>query len=111
MRDGEFSDFIIIHKSMGIVFLECKGGVIRYSSNEAKWYQNEKRLKKSPLQQASSGKFALRALLNSPKYRDEIQFDNIPSIHGAIFPNTPELNNVQYGTDIKPEMIIWAKRL
>ena len=109
MRDGEYSDFIIIHKSMGIAFLECKGGTIRYSSNEAKWYQNEKRLKKSPLQQASSGKFALRALLNSPKYRDEIQFDNIPSIHGAIFPNTPGLNNVQYGTDIKPEMIIWAK--
>ena len=58
MRDGEYSDFIIIHKSMGIAFLECKGGTIRYSSNEAKWYQNEKRLKKSPLQQASSGKFA-----------------------------------------------------
>ena len=36
MRDGEYSDFIIIHKSMGIAFLECKGGTIRYSSNEAK---------------------------------------------------------------------------
>ena len=109
MRDGEYSDFIIIHKSMGIAFLECKGGVLRYLSNEAKWYQNEKRLKKGPLQQASNGKFALRALLNSPRYKEKIQFDNIPTIHGAIFPNTPRFENVQYGTDIKPEMIIWAK--
>ena len=108
MRDGEYSDFIIIHKSMGITFLECKGGSITYSSSEAKWYQNEKRLKKSPLQQASNGKYALRALLNSARYRNKIQFDNIPSIHGAIFPNTPKIENILYGTDIKPEMIIWA---
>jgi len=108
MRDGEYSDFIIIHKTKGVAFLECKGGSITYSSNEVRWYQNEKRLNKSPLQQASNGKFALRALLNSPKYKEEIEFDKINSIHGAIFPNTPELDNIQYGTDIKPEMLIWA---
>ena len=32
----------------------------------------------------------------------------IPSIHGAIFPNTPKIKDISYGTDIKPEMILWA---
>ena len=80
MRDGEYSDFIIIHKTKGVAFLECKGGSITYSSNEVRWYQNEKRLNKSPLQQASNGKFALRALLNSARYKEEIEFDKINSI-------------------------------
>ena len=38
MRDGEYADFIIIHKNKGILFLECKGGNISYNPNEAKWY-------------------------------------------------------------------------
>ena len=34
IRDGEFTDFLIIHPKMGILFLECKGGRIEYKSNE-----------------------------------------------------------------------------
>ena len=49
IRDGEYSDFIIIHKQKGILFLECKGGQITYKSDEVRWYQNGKQLKKSPL--------------------------------------------------------------
>ena len=48
-------------------------------------------------------------MLNSARYKEEIEFDKINSIHGAIFPNTPELDNIQYGTDIKPEMLIMGK--
>jgi hypothetical protein len=46
MRDGEYSDFIIIHKNKGILFLECKGGSITYKPDEVRWYQNKKILKK-----------------------------------------------------------------
>ena len=109
MRDGEYADFIIIHKSKGILFLECKGGNISYNPNEAKWYQNKKPLKKSPIKQASDGKLNLINLLKSLKYKEEINIEAIPTIHGAIFPNTPKPENLRLGTDIKPQMIIWAQ--
>ena len=109
MRDGEYADFIIIHKNKGILFLECKGGNISYNPNEVRWYQNKKQLKKSPIKQANDGKLNLINFLKSPKYREEINIDSIPTIHGAIFPNTPKPDNLHLGADIKPEMIIWAQ--
>ena len=109
MRDGEYADFIIIHKNKGILFLECKGGNISYNPNEVRWYQNKKQLKKSPIKQANDGKLNLINFLKSPKYREEINIDAIPTIHGAIFPNTPKPNSLHLGADIKPEMIIWAQ--
>ena len=86
MRDGEYADFIIIHKNKGILFLECKGGNISYNPNEVRWYQNKKPLKKSPIKQANDGKLNLINLLRSLKYKEEINIHSIPTIHGAIFP-------------------------
>ena len=109
MRDGEYSDFIIVHKDKGILFLECKGGSISYRANEVRWYQNKNILKKSPIKQANDGKLSLIALLQSSKYKEEININSIPTIHGAIFPNTPKPSNITLSADIKPEMIIWAE--
>ena len=109
MRDGEYADFIIIHKDKGILFLECKGGNISYNPTEVKWYQNKKPLKKSPIKQANDGKLNLINLLNSLKDKENINIHSIPTIHGAIFPNTPKPKEIRLGTDIKPEMIIWAE--
>ena len=109
MRDGEYSDFIIIHKEKGILFLECKGGIISFNPLEGKWYQNKKVLKKSPLKQANDGKLNLINLLKSIKYKEEINIDSIPTIHGALFPNTPKPSDSKLGTDVKPEMLIWAQ--
>ena len=109
MRDGEYADFIIIHKNKGILFLECKGGNISYNPNEVRWYQNKKPLKKSPIKQANDGKLNLINLLRSLKYKEEINIHSIPTIHGAIFPNTPKPDNLRLGTDTKPQMIIWAQ--
>ena len=109
MRDGEYTDFIILHPKKGILFLECKGGLIKYNSTEGKWYQNEKRLDKSPMQQSEDGKRILLGLLKSPYIKKKINIDVIPTIHGAIFPNTPKPKGVTFGTNIKPEMIIWAE--
>ena len=39
MRDGEYTDFIILHPQKGIIFLECKGGLLTYNAKEGKWYQ------------------------------------------------------------------------
>ena len=109
MRDGEYADFIIIHKNKGILFLECKGGNISYNANEVRWYQNKKPLKKSPIKQANDGKLNLINLLRSLKYKEEINIHSIPTIHGAIFPNTPKPDNLRLGADTKPQMIIWAQ--
>ena len=109
MRDGEYSDFIILHPKKGMLFLECKGGLIEYNSTEGKWYQNHKRLNKSPLQQSEDGKRKLLGLLKSPYMKDKINIDLIPTIHGAIFPTTPKPKRVTFATNIKPEMIIWAE--
>ena len=32
-----FIDFIIIHPRMGVLFLECKGGLLEYDRNKRKW--------------------------------------------------------------------------
>jgi len=109
MRDGEYADFIIIHKNKGILFLECKGGNISYNPNESRWYQNKKPLKKGPIKQASDGKLNLINLLKSLKYKEDINIDSIPTIHGAVFPNTPKPSGFRLGTDVKPEMLIWAQ--
>ena len=109
MRDGEYSDFIILHPKKGMLFLECKGGLMEYNSTEAKWYQNHKRLNKSPLQQSEDGKRKLLGLLKSPYMKDKINIDLIPTIHGAFFPTTPKPKRVTFATNIKPEMIIWAE--
>ena len=34
IKDFEFTDFIIIHPKMGILFLECKGGLLEYQKIE-----------------------------------------------------------------------------
>ena len=72
MRDGEYTDFIILHPKKGILFLECKGGLIKYNSTEGKWYQNEKRLDKSPMQQSEDGKRILLGLLKSPYIKKKL---------------------------------------
>ena len=42
LREGEYADFIILHPTKGMMFLECKGGNITYNATEKKWYQNNK---------------------------------------------------------------------
>lgn len=109
MRDGEYSDFIVLHKNKGILFLECKGGQISYNPREGRWYQNKNILKRSPIKQANEGKLEFIKLLKSTKYKNDIKVDAIPTIHGALFPNTPKPSEIILGADIKPEMIIWAQ--
>ena len=109
MRDGEYTDFIILHPQKGLVFLECKGGLVTYNAKEGKWYQEDNLLRESPIKQAEGGKRILLGLLNAPHNKKKINIEDVPTIHGAIFPNTPKPRGVTFGTNIKPEMIIWAE--
>ena len=63
----------------------------------------------TPLEDAKFGKNNLiRFLKKELNLNENSWVDDISTIHGAIFPNTPK----QDGTlppDIKPEMIIWSE--
>lgn len=63
IQDRE-ADFIILHPDKGILILEAKGGQIKYDAINKDWYQNEKRMKISPFQQAKDIKFRFLNFLN-----------------------------------------------
>ncbi len=122
LEKGEITDFLIIHPKKGILFLECKGGLMEYDKMEERWKQNNKPLKKSsdPFEQAKNGQYTLINLLKE-KYGEKIILKNgqstivtakwakkIPLLTGAIFPNTPKIKG-SLPSDIKPPMIIWAE--
>ena len=111
IKDFEFTDFIIIHPKMGILFLECKGGLVEYKKIEKKWYQNNNKLNRGPFEQLRDGKFNFIRLLKKKydiKNTDkESWIDGIPFVQGAIFPDTPKIEG-SLPPDIFPEMIIWA---
>ncbi len=54
-------DFLILHPQFGILVLEVKGGVIKYSNGL--WYQNDKKLERSPDNQAKQNKFNIKKFL------------------------------------------------
>ena len=105
--DGEIADFLIIHPNKGIIFVESKNGIISYNKNEGQWYQNEKSLKKDPIEQSMEHK---KKFLRKLKNETNIQI-NIPTIHAVLFPATPkpELLKKEFRFDIKPEMMMWRE--
>ena len=111
IKDFEFTDFIIIHPKMGILFLECKGGLVEYKKIERKWYQDNNKLPRGPFEQLRDGKFSFIRLLKKKygiKNTDKDSWiDKIPFVQGAIFPDTPKIKG-SLPPDIFSEMIIWA---
>ena len=86
LSDGEIADFFMIHPNKGIIFIECKNGIISYNKNDGQWYQNERELKKDPIKQAMEHK---KKFLRKLKEETNIQI-NIPTIHAVLFPATPK---------------------
>lgn len=72
VQDRE-ADFIIIHPKKGILILEVKGGKIRYDHFNKIWYQNDKRIKISPFEQAKDIKFKFLDFLG--KYPEFVRKD------------------------------------
>ena len=64
MRDGEYTDFIILHPQKGLAFLECKGGLVTYNAKEGKWYQEDNLLRESPIKQAEGGRSTTKRSLS-----------------------------------------------
>tara|TARA_B100000686_G_C16796616_1_gene982850 strand:- start:1470 stop:3290 length:1821 start_codon:yes stop_codon:yes gene_type:complete len=123
LKTGELSDFLIIHPNKGILFLECKGGLMEWNKMEQVWTQNNKKIQKSkgPFEQAKNGMYSFINLFTE-KFKEkrfikrlnkEVEvvqkwIKDIPMITGAIFPNTPK-HKGSLPADVKSEMIIWAE--
>lgn len=73
-HDGEI-DFLIVHRELGLLILEVKGGRIRVQSGTGRWYtkdrfDEETQLKVNPFSQAERNLYNLRAkLAEAPKTR------------------------------------------
>ena len=68
--DGQ-ADFLVTHPELGLLVLEVKGGVVRFSAQTGQWFttpsgQSERTLKESPFDQAKRNMYALRDLLRDP---------------------------------------------
>ena len=106
---GEYADFMIVHPQRGIIFLECKAGLMSYNATKGKWSRNKVELEKSPIIQAQDGMYGFKKLCTFPRNQKKINISNIPLIYGAIFPDTPKPNKFDFGSSVKPEMIIWVE--
>ena len=64
LKSGELSDFLIIHPNKGILFLECKGGLMEWDKMKQLWSQSNKIIQKSkgPFEQAKKGMYSFKFL-------------------------------------------------
>ena len=108
LGDGEIADFFVIHPKRGIIFIECKKGIISYDRESGLWFTNNQQLKKDPIQQAMEHR---RKFLK--KIKDETTINiNIPTTHAVLFFETPkpEMLKKEFRFDIKPEMMMWREQ-
>ena len=108
LSDGEIADFFVIHPKKGIIFIECKKGIISYDRESGLWFTNNQQLKKDPIQQAMEHR---RKFLK--KIKDETTINiNIPTTHAVLFFETPkpEILKKEFRFDIKPEMMMWREQ-
>ena len=108
LGDGEIADFFVIHPKKGIIFIECKKGIISYDRESGLWFTNNQQLKKDPIQQAMEHR---RKFLK--KIKDETTINiNIPTTHAVLFFETPkpEMLKKEFRFDIKPEMMMWREQ-
>lgn len=105
-RDGE-ADVVALHAAYGAVVLEVKGGSI--TARDGAWFQNERRLAKSPTEQAVRAKYALLE-----KVRQVADADDAGVLwftHAVAFPDAGSVPDEWLGPDLEPRMILTAQEL
>ena len=111
--DGE-SDFVIAHPQRGILFLEVKGGGVKFDANKAEWTSEDRYGEVNPLRdpvgQARDSKHQLRRkLCKKLKELGRLPQQRIPAWHGVVLPDASLPEGVgDLGAD-KPRDIFWCK--
>jgi hypothetical protein len=81
-------DFLLFHPKKGLLSLEVKGGKVHQENGE--WYQYDKKLPRSPIEQAKVNKYSIRSYLFNHMHGDtEMAFG-----HAVCFPNSGPIRNL-----------------
>lgn len=90
--DGE-CDFLVLHRELGALFIECKGKGV-YRDGQGNWWRgkdkNRKPLKKPPEEQARRIRYDMIELLEKRQGKEFPELNGVPFIHGwaVAFPVT-----------------------
>lgn len=82
--DDREIDFLVAHPAHGLLAIEVKGGRIRIDGYRGEWVQDDRTMKKNPVEQARSAAYALhRYLEEQPETRDY----NFPTWYAVGLPD------------------------
>ncbi len=95
-RDGE-CDFIIAHESLGILFIEVKGGELGRDGSTGDWYRKtksgEKKIK-DPIKQAMTSKHVTLQLMKEHWPKGQMPYMRLR--HGVVLPHSSKPVTVDY---------------
>jgi hypothetical protein len=104
-KQGE-CDFIILHPSKGMLFVEAKSGkVFRGCENEEFWITGNGTRVKNPIKQANKGRFAVTKYLEQ-----QMGAFRLPHNIALAFPEADNINQIGMNA-MRPEMFILAPDL
>ncbi len=107
-KDGE-CDFVVAHKSLGVLAIEVKGGGIDFNPEKNQWTSTDRNGVvhniKNPVNQARSAKYQIRERL---KKTANLRQRKITVRHGVIFPDASKPPR-ELGAD-RPTRIFCASR-
>jgi hypothetical protein len=106
MKDNEI-DFVLYHRSYGVVVIEVKGGRIRHSAKSGNFYSinryGERFKIKDPFQQALVWKSRFWRVLRNRNIK-------VPVSHAVAFPSVNE-SEIKESASITPEIVIGRQRM
>lgn len=106
MKDNEI-DFVLYHRSYGVVVIEVKGGRIRHNTDKGEFYSinryGESFKIKDPFQQALVWKSRFWRVLRNRNI-------NVPVSHAVVFPSVNE-SEILESAAITPEIVIGRKKM
>jgi hypothetical protein len=106
MKDNEI-DFVLYHRSYGVVVIEVKGGRIRHSARSGNFYSinryGERFKIKDPFQQALVWKSRFWRVLRNRNIK-------VPVSHAVAFPSVNE-SEIKESASITPEIVIGRQRM
>lgn len=82
--DDREIDFLVAHPRYGLLAIEVKGGQITIDGTTKQWFQNGKRLKKSPIQQIKQATYDLHSYLQNEPSTSRF---NYPTWYAVCFPD------------------------
>lgn len=85
-QDGE-ADFIILHKDLGVIFIEVKGGLIT-RNKDGRWFSNQHQIK-DPIMQSRNCLYQFRRKFQK-RYTERFGKRNLISPHFAHFAFFPD---------------------